>query len=789
MKHALHAALFCSLLVPALLSMNSDLLTKPWKARWIYVPSTSPFDYGVYHFRHAFPLASPRSSFVVHVSADNRYELYVNGTRVARGPARGDLDHWRFETVDLAPYLRAGRNVLAAVVWNDGAHTAVSQISSRTGFLLQGDTSAEAAVNTGQEWKCLADAAYSANLIAPAERTGYYAVPPGEKVDASLYPWGWQEAGYDDSAWKPAAAMDAATPRPAPFLNTRWMLVPRPIPPMEQTPQRFSRLRRTEGITPPAAFPAEPTPLTIPAHSTATLLLDQDHLTTAFPELELSGGKGARVTLGYAEGLWLQDKREKGHRDQVEGKRFLGNRDVFLADGGARRLFRPLWWRTFRYVEVKVKTVGEPLTIDDLRSVYTGYPFVRRASFDAGSGELARILDVGWRTARLCSHETYMDCPYYEQLQYAGDTRIQALVSVYMTGDTRLMRNAIEQLDSSRTAEGATFSRAPSALPQYIPPFSLWWIGMLHDYWMYAGDAAFVKQMLPGVHSVLTFFAAHQNADGSLGPLPWWNFVDWVPAWRNGVPPLRKGGASATLDLQLLLAYEWAADLEEALGSPAVAGSYRANAGQLKAAVHDLYWDNGRGLFADRPARKEFSQHASALAVLAGVVTGSQAREVMERAVADQTISQATIYFRYYLHSAMREAGLGDRYLDMLGPWRWMLSQGLTTWAEWDRPDVRSDCHAWGASPNIELFRTVLGIDSAAPGFAKVRIRPNLGQLPRVAGSIPHPRGEIRVQYELRSGRLYAHICLPGQVSGEIEWKGARQALHSGENHLVLSPL
>ena len=123
------------------------------------------------------------------------------------------------------------------------------------------------------------------------------------------------------------------------------------------------------------------------------------------------------------------------------------------------------------------------MTIDDLRGVFTGYPFVRKARFDAGRPELEKILDVGWRTARLCAHETYMDCPYYEQLQYVGDTRIQAMVSLYMSGDARLMRNAINQINSSRTPEGATFSRAPSSLPQYIPPFSLWWIGMVHDYW------------------------------------------------------------------------------------------------------------------------------------------------------------------------------------------------------------------------------------------------------------------------------------------------------------------
>jgi hypothetical protein len=123
-------------------------------------------------------------------------------------------------------------------------------------------------------------------------------------------------------------------------------------------------------------------------------------------------------------------------------------------------------------------------------------PFERRARLEADDPGLARIQEVGWRTARLCAHETYMDCPYYEQLQYVGDTRIQALVSLYNSGDARLMRNAIDQIDDSRISSGATMSRYPTRLPQFIPSFSLWWIGMLHDYWWYVDDPAFVRRML-----------------------------------------------------------------------------------------------------------------------------------------------------------------------------------------------------------------------------------------------------------------------------------------------------
>jgi hypothetical protein len=562
------------------------------------------------------------------------------------------------------------------------------------------------------------------------------------------------------------------------------MLVPRSIPAPEMKPERLARVRQSTGATVPAGFPAQVARVVVPANVKATVLLDNDRLTTAYPELLVSGGAGASITVGYAEGLYVPGTERKENRNEIQGKEFVGYQDVFLPDGGANRLFRPLWWRTYRYMKLTIATKSAPLTIEDLRGVYTGYPFVRKARFDGGPADLQKILDVGFHTERLCAHETFMDCPYYEQLQYVGDARIQALASLYMTGDARLVRNAIEQIDSSRTAEGATYSRAPSNLEQYIPPFSLWWIGMVHDYWMYQDDPIFVRQMLPGVRAVLSFFGSHQKANASLGRVPWWNFVDWAKKWNEGIPPSEADGSSAPLDLQLLLAYQWAAKLEAALGSKALAEQYDASAAELRAAIQNIYWDPSRRFYADTHRKAQFSQHTQSLAIVAGLVRGKDARDLIDRTIADRSLTQCTIYFRYYLHAALAAAGEGDRYLDMLDEWRGQLSRGLTTWAESFEPS-RSDCHAWGASPNIELFRTVLGIDSAAPGFRRVVIRPALGKLTQVSGAMPHPKGEIAVSYALRDGKLEAGITLPEGVEGEFVWKGERRPLKPGASKLV----
>lgn len=744
-------------------------------ARWITAPGAPRHDFTVVHFRRAFDMAVAPASFVVKVSGDNRYQLFVNGKRVAWGPARGDLRHWRRETVEIAPYLHAGRNVLAAVVWNFGELAPMAQISNETGFLLQGDR----AVETGKEWKCAVDPSYSPIPVGNSV-SGYSAVGPGERVDAATYPWGWQDENFDDSAWRPAVTLDPAADRGARDSHSPWMLVDRPIPMEEEHPESPLRVRRVDGAPAPSAFPRER--WMVPAHSESTVILDQSYETTGYPELAVSGGKGATVSLGYAESLYLPGTNNKGNRNEIEGKQFRGYHEVFLPDGGNGRAYRPLWWRTWRYIELKVKTADAPLTIESLSATFTGYPFVRRAELHASGSEdpeLQKMLDVSWRTLRVDAHETFMDCPYYEQLQYIGDGRLEALAAITLSGDPRLVRNALELTQDTQGADGLTLSRGPTSLAQYIPPFSLFWIGMLHDYWMYTPDAEFVRGMLPATRSILSWFAARQKSDGVLARVEWWNFADWVSGWRYGVAPATAEGNSALLDLEWLMALQSAHDLERTLGSRALADEYAETAARLRTAIRAHYFDAERGLFRDTPAGG-FSQHVNALAVLTGTAQAGETQRIGQALMEDATLTQATLYFRYYVDTALFRAGLGGRFLERLGPWRDALKLGLTTWPEQPEPS-RSDAHAWSSHIAINFFRGLLGVSPSAPGFARVRVEPHLCGLAELNGKMPTPRGDISVRVT-RDGE--AEITLPEGVSGEYLWGGKTRELRPGANRV-----
>jgi alpha-L-rhamnosidase len=790
--HKFLTLLFFSLISSSFVSaqhIDPVLLQKPWNAYWIAVPGEPANGYGVYFFRKNFELAEKPLSFVVHVSGDNRYKLFVNGNLVSLGPARSDLFYWNFETVDISSYLQNGKNTVAAIVWNDGDLRPEGQISNRTGFVMQGDTEKESVVNTNNSWKCMHNKAYSP--LPGVGYPAYYVAGPGELVDMNEYVQYWMNNDFDDNNWQPAAKIGWSGARPKGIGDINgWMLVPSSLPQMELKPQRFQSVREASGITVPSTFPVTKTAFTVGANTQAVLLIDQSFLTDAYPTLIFSKGKNAEISVKYAEALFNGDPAHhpmsKGNRNEVKGKFFAGRKDSIISNGADDQNFTTLSWRTFRYVQLTIHTKDEPLTIEDFYNTFTGYPFTFNASFSTKDEELNKILEIGWRTARSDAMETYMDCPYYEQLQYIGDTRIQSLISLYNSGDDRLVRNAINQMDHSRIAEGITLSRHPSFSPQEIPTFSLWYIGMLYDYWMYRGDSAFIADKLQGARNVLWFYSKYQQPDGSLKNVPYWMFTDWVDdrkGWDGGTAPYGKDGSSSILDLQLLWALQLAAEMETKIGFPANGILYRTKAMQLQNTIRKKYWDAKKKMFADTNDKDLFSQHANALAILTNSIAGEDATNLAKKILTDTSLAPASIYFKYYLHMACTKAGLGNDYLKWLDIWRQNIQSGLTTWAEISNIDAaRSDCHAWGASPNIEFFRTLLGIDTDAPGFSKVKIEPHLGTITSISGSIPHPKGNLSVSYKSENGKWKIAIQLPKQTSGSFVWKEKKYPLKEGDN-------
>lgn len=764
-----------------------------WPARWI-----GAVDGGdVVGFRLRVECAEV-TEVVVHVSADERYELWFDGDVVGRGPSRGEVGHWSFESYRLR--LPVGAHWLGARVWSLGDDAPLAQLSLGDGptFLLAAEPVAGPVLDldTGTaDWHAAALSGHGR-----AAKGDGYGCGARHVSDGRTYPWGWQ-TGEDNLNWSSAATghLGRASDGLRASDGVR-LLVPARLPAPAQRWAEGALVRHVSGHTagePTRARVVDPadhldrearewqalldgTALVLPPETCRRVLIDLDQYVCAYPVLDLDGGRDAEVRIHWQESLYeTAPEAGKGHRDVVAGKLFGrpgleedGIGDLFIA-GGGREQHSTLWWQSGRYVEVLVTTAAEPLTITGLRFRETHYPYEDRSRFTASDPRLAQVGVLAFRTLQACSHETTMDCPYYEQLQYVGDTRLQCLVAYATTGDDALARQALRAFARSQQDNGLVLSRTPSRQSSPIPPFTLWWVAMIHDFALWRGDLPFVSELMPGARAALDAHLSAVDSRGIFQALHGWNFTDWVPGWDAGTPPgiVQDGeehpdwpgpgrGVSAVLQLQLALVARQAAELESWVGEPEAAARYSQAADRLLDAADEAFYDSDRKLYADDLAHTAFSEHAQSFALLAGAKYGETAVHTMLQ----EPLARTTVYFDHYLFEALQQIGRTDVLLDRLGLWYGLLDQGLRTVIEHPEP-TRSDCHAWGAHPLYHYVATLLGVCPTAPGMTAVTVAPQLGGLGWAQASVPTPHGPLTVRAD--AGQP-AEVTAPAQIAVTI---------------------
>ena len=786
-----------------------SFMASPWPARWIGPAVHSPETSQALAFRRQFRLTRS-TKLRIHVSADQRYELYVDGQRLGRGPERGDLLNWFYESWDLD--LSAGPHVIVARVWwiAPSAPAPEAQMTVQPGFLLFAEDEGNELLSTGvAPWQYKPLPAYQ--FVNDHRHHCYFADGAVLHINAArLDPNLTQGTGTN---WKTPKVVSAASLAAAVWESSPWWLLrPAILPPMYEKKLQLGLARHVQQvpnektynlrIQSAANLPRElqqwnallqgKKSLTIPPRTRRRIIIDLQDYYCAYPLIQLRGGRGALLRAQFAESLysWPDETKDprnghspKANRDLIEGKIFFGVGGQILCDGQPA-LFESHQWMAGRYLEIYIQTAGKPLTLEYVAFEETHYPFRFRHRFTSANPGLNRVIPVALRTLEMCSHETSMDCPYYERLNYVGDTRLQALVAYAASGDDRLARKCIQLFDWSRTPSGLTRSRHPSRTVQTIPPFSLWWIGMVHDYALWRRDPGFVTQRMPGVRAICEFWRSRLADNGLLLSPPGWNFVDWVPAWPKGIAPGGEGGFSAPLNLQAILVLRLAAELEDLQGETILARRHRNFARALFTAVQKHYYLPAKGLFADDLAHQRFSEHAQCLAVLSGQLSATQSRRLVQSMLTTtQPLEKTTIYFTHYLFEALRQVGQIAPLLKRLDLWRQLHDFGFKTTFEAPEPS-RSDCHAWAAHPVFHYHASLAGIRPAAWSFARVRITPQLGHLATLTGQMPHPDGLI--QYDLRhaDGNLQGKITLPPGLSGELVLPGKVQRLAPGINQV-----
>lgn len=756
-----------------------------WKASWVTCYDIPEADYQVVMFRKTFELKQKPKQFVVHISADNRYKLYVNGKLASIGPQLSDWRHWRYETVDLAPYLMEGQNTLAAEVVNWGPDRFFGIMSIRTAFMMQGEGDMEQVVNTSASggWKAMPNKSYSPkhpNWIFNVDITDFYATNPGDSVHLYHYPEKWTEASFNDADWKPTKWLwNISNENEGGFY---WLLKPRTTPQVVQHKMRFPKIVRTEGIPFRKDMFDGKTEVVISPQTKATILLDYGTETIGFPELLLSGGKDAQVSIRYSENLFNKDL-SRGDRAETGGKFIRGLRDIIIADGRNQFLFSPLWYRAFRYVQIDVEAKSEKLILHDYYNMATASPMPERGKFTCDNPVYMKIDEICRRTAAICTQDNLMSDAYYEQMMYVGDSRVHALVNLYISGQNIWLRNAIEQFDYSRMPDGNITSCYPLKSTFVHPTFTLVWVDMLHDFMMYCNDRQFIAQYVQSVRNSLAWFERNLQPNGLVGKPAGSYFVDWYSedAFAGvGIYPASANGNSAVVTLHYAATLIRASELFEYLGLKGEAIAYRNQAEKVKQDVITACWDSARQLFAENPDKQFFDERANIMAIAALALDADGQRKLFARCIDDKTISKPAYYFRFNHFVEMRRLGMGEYLDNVLDIWKDLLPLHLTTTPE-RIARQRSDAHPWSASPSMAFINVVAGITPAEPEYKSVSIEPSLGTLNSVKATYPHYLGDINIDLKkTKDNGIEGMIELPKGLRGVFKFKDKITGLNDG---------
>lgn len=760
-----------------------------WNSMWITHPGIDEAAYGLIHFRNAFDMDVIPEEFIIHVSGDNRYRFYVNGTEVGYGPQLSDTRHWRYESYDIAPFLQKGKNIMAAEVMNWGIERSYGIISFKTAFLVQGHTEKEAFLNTDWEsnWKVLKNEGMiekpvywrtSGEIVG-----GFYAANPTDFVVASEYPWGWKSADYEDGVWAEPEVV-FSRPKTDAGAGHGWILQPRTTSIQASEKQPLGPVIRSDMRKTGKDFRFGEKPLQIPAQSTHTFLLDQGEVTLGYPKLKLSGGKDARVKIIYSEALY-DEHLHKGNRNVTKGKEIRGISDVYMMDGGTERVFQPMWFRTFRFIQVEVTTKDEPLVIEDYYNVYSASPIPVIANFKTGEDVYDEVWKICEHGIEICAQDNLLSDAYYEQMQYVGDLRPHLKAWTALTGDLTYFRSAMEQFNNSRLPDGNITSCYPLKATFVHPTYSLMWIDMLHDLMMLDGDRELIGSYTGEIQEVFDYYESIINEQGLVGKSNYHMFIDWYLP-KGGNSKVNRDGNSAILTLNYAYTLQNAAELMEWLGYRERAERYAIQAKKYAEITRKLCFDPEQGIYADDPEHTFYDQRATILAVLTGAHSDDEKLELMKRILDSQAQydSYANLFYYFYLFEAMEETGYGN-FTEQLQPWKEIVEMGMTATPEKRiEQDPRSEVHPWTAHPVHYYFSVVAGIRPTSPGFRTVEIAPNPGDLENVKARYPTKHGMIEVELEFDGKYTYGEIVLPGDMTGVLKWQGHRYELHPGENDL-----
>jgi alpha-L-rhamnosidase len=690
----------------------------------------------------------------LYVTALGVYEAYLNGVRIGDhvlAPGWTSYGHrLRYQTFDVTDLLRAGSNVLGAVL-GDGWYR------GRLGFdggrrNLYGDQLAllaqlEITYADGATERVVTDTHWRA-ATGPILASDLY---DGEWYDARLERPGWDAPDYDDHSWSGARVLNH---------DLTTLIAPDgpPVRPIE--------------LVAPTAIDTSPSGRTI---------ADFGQNLVGRVRLTVHGRSGETITLRHAEVL------EHGELC-TRPLRHAAATDRYTLRGEGVETWEPRFtFHGFRYVEVN----GWPgeLDADALRAVVCHSDLERTGWFACSDPLIERLHENAVWSMRGNFLDIPTDCPQRdERLGWTGDIQIFAPTACFLYDVAGFLRSWLRDLAAEQDPSGTVPHVVPRVTTGPFPPAAGWGDAAVIVPWVLYqrfGDAGILAAQWDSMRAWVDYIAEHT------GPRRLWDrgfqFGDWVdPA----APPERPGASRTDPYLVATAYFARSADLlgqiAGVLNRPRDQVRYQALAAEVRAAFAEEYVAPSGRLVSDTAT-------AYALAIeFALLPRDDQRRHAGEQLVGVVRESGYRISTGFLgtplICDALRSVGAQETAYRLLTQracpsWLYPVTMGATTvWERWDslRPDgavnpgemTSFNHYALGAIADW-LHRVVAGLAPAAPGYRRLMIRPCPGGgLSHARAAHRTPYGSATVHWQVEAGRFHLVISVPPNTTASVVLPG-----------------
>jgi hypothetical protein len=752
------------------------------------------------YLRKTFHLEDNPTTAMVDVSADGHYQLYVNGQRVGRGPARCSPDWQYYDTYDLRPYLRPGTNVVAALVrsygkdfaWYELPRWEAAAAFGCGGWFLQGEATAGdgsvVRLDTDASWRCLSSPAWQ-------QETSSGWVGYAEVFDARLAPRGWQEPDFEDGGWEAAQVLRAPGTWGGNDVVPFPVMVARDIPYLLEEMHypvaviKSGAVQNASGISSlEDTLQAE----TIGGHGACTIVgLDVLLSGAGAAEITTADGQSASIVfdfgrteagrIGFAvEGpagaivdiRYSEQARPDG---EITVPPWSGGGNVYTHAHRVTLSEEPLQWEVFdyagfRYLQMTVRNCSAPLRLSRVWSHFTSYPVGNRGKFACSDPLLDDIYHISAYTLQCCMHDSYEDCPSREQRQWTNDQFVHLMANYGLFGDPYLARKLLVQVAQSQRQDGQVMMCAPgdfSSINSFnMPEFTLHWILSIPQYVRHTGDASLIRQLYPNVVRGLEWFERHLDDEDLLDAVPGWLWIDWAL--------VDKRGQLTEINARYVGCLRIAADFARRLDIHYDAERFDTLADRVSAAINLNLWDEARGVYVDTRRMGvqslRVSQESNAAAIYFGIAPPERWPRILSyilderrlrltNALGDyrqdrdfdeeQQVVLGHAFYQHFLHAVLAKAGRHEDIVrNIRALWGPQAREGVSTWPESFVPEPpHTRCHAFMCTPGYDLPTYVLGVKPLAEGFSQFEVAPQPCGLTWANGVYPRAAGDIQVSW------------------------------------------